>query len=263
MKMRDIMKPAPQSVGKDTPLSTAERIMASSHVHFLPVVESGTLVGLLSERDVLCYRANVRTGEAWWRSPVGDAMQPDPQTAGPADTVNEIAGRIVTARIEVLPIVERGCLSGVVTATDVFDAEVRSAMTPRPEATAADAMTDAPITVAPSDSLVDAARRMVGNQIRHLPVVEDGRVVGMLSDRDLRTVAGDPARLITERQPGTLLRVRDAMTTNPTTVPADRPLTELALDLVDENVGALPVVDRDGKLIGIVSYVDVLEILAE
>jgi acetoin utilization protein AcuB len=86
----------------------------------------------------------------------------------------------------------------------------------------------------------------------------------MLSDRDIRTVAGDPVRYLEtrERDGARRLNVRDAMTETALTVHANRPLRELADELVDEKVGAIPVVDADGTLIGIVSYVDALRALA-
>lgn len=265
MKMRDIMRPAPWSVGKSTRLGRAERIMARHRLRHLPVVESGKLVGMLSAHDILRYRASVEPDEDWWTAPVSHAMEPATETASPDDLVSEASARLAVSGIEVLPVVEGGYLIGMVSATDVLDAEVRSPVV-APAAslvTAADAMTEVPVTVKPTESLIGAAGLMVDYQIRHLPVVEDGHLVGMLSDRDIRTLAGDPVRFAEARDPdAAALSVRDAMSTRPVTVPADRPLGDLATDLIDEQVGALPVVDPGGKLLGIVSYVDALRILA-
>jgi CBS domain-containing protein len=264
MKMRDIMRPPHWSVRSDAPLSVAERIIARRRVRELPVVESGTLVGMLSAQDILDYRADAEPGERWWRAPACEAMRPAPLTAGPDDLVSAVSERLAASAGESLPVVERGFLIGIVSATDVLDAELR-AVVPRARSrvTAADAMTDTPVTVKPTDSLIEAANLMVEHQIRHLPVLEDGRLVGMLSDRDIRTIAGDPVRFVEARDSGAEeLRVCDAMTEDTVTVPADRPITEIATDLIDEEVGALPVVDPAGKVIGVVSYVDALRVLA-
>jgi CBS-domain-containing membrane protein len=59
-----------------------------------------------------------------------------------------------------------------------------------------------------------------------------------------------------------MLNVRDAMAPTALTVRENRPLRDVANELADEKVGALPIVDADGKLVGIVSYVDVLRALA-
>jgi acetoin utilization protein AcuB len=161
-----------------------------------------------------------------------------------------------------LPIVENGYLVGLVTAADVLDAEIRESQPPvhRLEATAADAMTERPWTCLPTDSLVDAAKLMVDFEVRHLPVVDHGELVGMLSDRDLRTIVGAPVRFIETGDRA--LTVRDAMTRNPVTVRSDRPLRDVASELAEDSIGALPVVDPAGKLVGIISYVDALRWLA-
>jgi acetoin utilization protein AcuB len=105
---------------------------------------------------------------------------------------------------------------------------------------------------------------MVDHQGRHLPVVENDEVVGMLSDRDIRTLVGDPVRYVESREGDGArdLSVRDAMVPAALTVHSNRPLREVANELADEKVGALPIVDMDGKLLGIVSYVDALRALA-
>lgn len=260
MKMRDVMRPARWALSKDARLQAAEHLMARHRVRDLPVIEAGKLVGLLSERDLLEYRTRSGVRADWWRAPVAAAMQTSPRTAGLDDEVD--VDRFAAERVEAVPVVERGYLAGMVTAADVLDAEVRANLPPvrRFEATAADAMTDHPWTCRPGDSLIDAAKLMVDFEVRHLPVVDGGELVGMLSDRDIRTVAGDPARFAETGDSS--LAVRDAMTPNPVTVPEHRPLREIATELIEDDIGALPVVDDAGKLVGIVSYVDALRALS-
>lgn len=264
MKVRDIMRPARWTIRPDDTLGRAERIMARRRLHQLLVVEAGAIAGLLSERDVLDCRAGAKTYEDWWRTPVRSAMQGIPATANPDESLASAIDRLSRSPVDVLPIVEHGFLIGQITATDLFEAEripIEPSLQP---ITAADAMTEPAVSVSPTDSLLDAAKLMVDHQVRHLPVVEDGAVVGMLSDRDIRTVAGDPVRYVQSREGdgARMLSVRDAMSPTALTIPSDRPLRELANELADERVGALPIVDADGKLIGIVSYVDALRALA-
>lgn len=116
--------------------------------------------------------------------------------------------------------------------------------------TAVDLMTAYPQTVRPDTPLIDAASIMERRGIRHLPVVDrTSTLVGMLSERDVHGAAGD-------------LRVADVMSAPPIAVPFDASLQECARHFTDRRVGALPVIDRFGALLGILSYVDLLRPLA-
>lgn len=122
-----------------------------------------------------------------------------------------------------------------------------------------DVMSASPIYFAPDDNLLLAAIRMTREQIRHLPVVADGKVVGILSDRDLRVALGDPVRALEgDVDLDQTMTVGWAMTSQPVTAREDDDLAGLRRYFLDERIGALPVVDDSGALVGIVSYVDVL-----
>jgi acetoin utilization protein AcuB len=266
MKISAIMRRGPYLVHDTDSLGTAHRLMTRGRVRHLPVVDGGKLVGILSERDVLAARARAGADEDWWAKSVRYAMKTPVHTAGPDDPVVEVAGRMAAAKIGAMPVVELGKLIGLVTATDVLDAEVREAMAPAhgSTATAADAMTPWPETVSPEAPLLAAVHRMSDRHVRHLPVVDEAStLVGIVSDRDVRTALGEPAQYAEQRSSSPVTyRVRDAMTRPAITVAFDRPLVEVARMLADDRLGALPVVDKFGALIGIVSYVDVLRILA-
>lgn len=128
MKLREIMKPSPLTVTETTPLGEAQQLMSKHRIRHLPVVRGARLCGILSERDILEYRAKTAAGEDWWQAPVSAAMVESPQTAGPDDALTEAAGRLAVAKIGALPIVEQGALIGLVTVTDVLEAEVNQSM---------------------------------------------------------------------------------------------------------------------------------------
>lgn len=123
-------------------------------------------------------------------------------------------------------------------------------------------MTKAVVTATPGDTVGDALRLLDDQLIRHLPVVGDGRLVGMISDRDLREY-----RLPLMEEVDHPRRANALMTTalgdvmSPTVVTVEPQETlGTAIDLLLEyGVGALPVVDSEsGALVGILSYVDIL-----
>jgi CBS domain-containing protein/nucleotide-binding universal stress UspA family protein len=109
-------------------------------------------------------------------------------------------------------------------------------------------MTANPKTVGPGDVLESARALMAEARVRHLPVVEHGRLVGILSDRDLPAHVGQLART----------RVHVAMTGDPVTVSPDVSVEAAARLMLERRVRALPVVDGE-RVIGILSVTDILE----
>jgi acetoin utilization protein AcuB len=114
-------------------------------------------------------------------------------------------------------------------------------------------MTMIPSTVGPSDSLSTASRLLREHRIRHLPVVEGGLLVGVVSDRDLQL-------LDSLRAPGASdadLAVKDAMTTDVLAVAEDALLVDVVARMAARRCGSA-VVMRHGRIAGIFTTVDAL-----
>lgn len=129
----------------------------------------------------------------------------------------------------------------------------------------ADCMTRGPATVR-ADALVQGAAEMMrARKIRHLPVVDrDDRLVGIVTDRDLRHVIFDPAlldRVPDFREALRTLTVGEVMTAAVITVRPSAEVREAARLMHEGKIGALPVVDRD-RVVGIVTETDVLRAFA-
>lgn len=116
-------------------------------------------------------------------------------------------------------------------------------------------MTVSPVVVGIGDTLADAHRLMRARGIRHLPVLDAGRLVGVLSQRDLYL-----AESLRGVDPETDT-VREAMSGDPYTVPPGAPLEEVAAAMAERKVGSAIVVDR-GAVIGVFTTVDALRALA-
>ena len=120
-------------------------------------------------------------------------------------------------------------------------------------------MTTDVVSAAPQTAVLDAMDLMDTENIRHLPVVDGDRVVGIVSDRDLARFA---RRALAARRSDTgaheRARVADVMTGEPVCVAPEDDVDEVIASMLDTRIGALPVTDPDGRLIGIVSVVDVL-----
>jgi acetoin utilization protein AcuB len=111
-------------------------------------------------------------------------------------------------------------------------------------------MTRNVVIVSPSVSVGAAAKMMSRLRIRHLPVVESGRLAGILSDRDLA-----------KHSRGTTCA--EAMTPSPITCAPDAPIGRVARLMIDGKIDSVPVVGSKGELIGLVTSADLLSLLVD
>jgi CBS domain-containing protein len=121
-----------------------------------------------------------------------------------------------------------------------------------------DLMTREVVTLEPNDRLATAEDVMRLGRIRHMPVVDDGELVGIVSQRDLFHNAllkalGYGTRAAQKAREALL--VKEAMTTEVATVAPDVPLVEAAQIMLDRKIGCLPVIE-DGRLVGLITEAD-------
>lgn len=114
-----------------------------------------------------------------------------------------------------------------------------------------------PIT-ATEDTTVEQMNELMNKyRIRHLPILVDGRVVGIVSDRDLRVVLGLDAK---ERE---MLRAADIMKPDPVTVNSLEPIRKVALEMSKFKIGSVLVNDDNDRFLGIFTVTDALNALIE
>lgn len=122
-----------------------------------------------------------------------------------------------------------------------------------------DIMTKDPLTVTPTETIGQADELMNTNKIRQLPVVQGKDLVGIVTDRDIRSfLSGSLLEGVEAREEALNTKVREIMTTEPMTLSPDDDLQEAVEIMIDEKIGGIPVVDEAEGLVGIVTYVDVL-----
>jgi acetoin utilization protein AcuB len=122
-----------------------------------------------------------------------------------------------------------------------------------------DVMTKDPLTVTPTETVGQADDLMNTNKIRQLPVVQGKDLVGIVTDRDIRSfLSGSLLEGVEAREEALNTEVREIMTTEPMSVSPDDDLQEAIELMIDEKIGGIPVVDEAEGLVGIVTYVDVL-----
>jgi len=268
MNVEKIMSSRPVTIGKGASLDRATELMEEHDVRHLPVLDDSGLCGMLSDRDLLeatgWLHPHVRRyldeplGE---EADAGDAMSTPVVGVAPSDGLEDALGLMVQKKIGCLPVLTGTELVGVVTEMDVLasyaDACRIGRLSVSDEPLLESLMSRDVDGIAPDADGAEAARALAESTHRHLPVLEDGRLIGILSDRDIRRLRGQGALETT--------LVRETMSTEPATArPTDR-LSRAALLLSAERISALPVLGgADGtEVLGIVTLVDVMIPCAE
>ena len=122
------------------------------------------------------------------------------------------------------------------------------------------------ITVSPDMSVTDCLKLMQQERIRRTPVVdENGRLVGIVSDKDLLNASPSDATSLSIWEINYLvsrIRIKDVMTKDVLTITEDMPIEEAARIMVDNKVGGLPVV-KNGDVIGLITETDLFKMLLE
>ena len=116
-------------------------------------------------------------------------------------------------------------------------------------------------TVDENTSLMRATRIMKENNIRRLPVVSHGKIIGIITDRDVKDASPSKTTTLDIHELYYLLsemKVKDVMTPTPLTVHGDESLEKAALIMLENKISGLPVVDDNGYLIGLISETDIL-----
>ena len=106
----------------------------------------------------------------------------------------------------------------------------------------------------PASTVYDAYEKMKRDQIHHIPVVENGEAIGIISDRDLQfvTLSGNSQEI----------KCKDIMTEKPLSVSTGTPLTEVATMMIDNKVNSVLINNSEGKVVGIFTSTDALKLLA-
>lgn len=125
-----------------------------------------------------------------------------------------------------------------------------------------DWMSPDPVTVSPETPVAEVRQLFTDKGFRHLPVEAGGVLCGIVSDRDVEINPRALRLAIRRREAAELLDddrpVEAVMSSSPYTIGPDASVSDAARQLVSRRIGALPVVDEDRRLVGIITVVDCL-----
>ena len=272
MNASDLLTTAVPTMTSETTLSKLVGVFDDASVKTVVITDGGEYVGTVTRRELLSSNRppsqKVRT------------IVQHPPTLSPTDGVREIARRMTTGDMLTLPVLENGTYKGVVRADDLLHS-VRDELD---AISVADVYTPELVTVTPETTFGQAVNRFRQHRIRHLPVIDDGAVVGMVSLTDVlgivvrelhRTQGGDPNANMDASTGGHHggfgsregdsddlldIPIENVMTPTVETATLDEPLGNAVELMLDRGISSLVVAD-DGPA-GIVTKADVVEALS-
>jgi len=268
LRVADLMTRSVCTLTPFQSLPLAEALMGLERIRHVPVVDdAGGLVGLVTHRDLLAAKLSALTplsnderSTLELLVPVSKIMRTEVWTVAPG-TLAVVAARIMRDhKFGCLPVVSEGKLVGILSEADLLTL-VTSALEPlMPRSMRVEhAMTPAPVSITSETTIPDARALMAGYGVRHLPVLEGGRILTMVSERDLavaelvfrhaeRASASHAARLVGRDAP---LRVRP-----------DAALDRVFRDMFEKRLDAALVEDGH-HLVGILCASDACRLLGE
>ena len=278
MQPKDYFTQDVVTVSADASIDDAIRLFKQHDVRHLPVKRDGSLVGMVSTGDVLEtvggllseQRASTQDASVAYAGPteIEQIMTTDVVTVSPDQPYADAAFLMLKHQIGAVVLVSDGHIVGIVTETDYMRRfSVQCSIDPGDccrQPVANHMVTDVQTTT-PSEKIFTLLREM-RRQIHHMPVLEEGKLVGIISDRDVRralaldkieqTIDPDQRIRLMENFDAGRIMTKDVETTTPTST-----LAEAASQMLENRVGALPVLEG-GNLVGIITKTDILRACA-
>lgn len=258
MKVRDVMATDIVTVSKDRNLKDVLHLMEERNVTKIPVVENGNLVGIVTDghiADKLGRQHNKAVQLTTLHA--SSVMEKDFIVAHPDEDLNVLLEDVGKPGLTMVPVVQGTKLVGVVTKADLL----RLVESKAPLSTL---MKKELKAVSPGERLIHARRLLLDNDIARLPVLEGGKVKGIIAEHEiagafasLKTADAHVQRVnIRDLDVGSYMR-RDVVTGHP-----EMSAKEAAQKMLKEHVGALPVVADNGTIQGIVTRTDLIRTFA-
>ena len=129
-----------------------------------------------------------------------------------------------------------------------------------------DQMTVNPVTVTSATTIADAAELMKKHRFRRLPVVDIGKLVGIVTDRDLRKASPSSATTLSVHEADYLLSkalIKDIMTKKVLSIGSEATIEEAALVMYNNRIGGVPVVNKNQDVVGIITETDIFKCLVD
>lgn len=258
MNVRDVMSTDLVTVDKDRNLKDVLALMAQHHITKIPVTENGDLVGIVTDgkiADKLGREHNRGVQTSSLRA--SGVMEKDFVVAHPDEALENLLADVGKPGLTMIPVVQGKKLVGVVTKANLLhlvksDAKLSSLMKKDLR------------SVSPGERLVHARRLLLDHDIARLPVLEGGKVKGIIAEHEIAGAFASFKQADAHVQKASVrdLEVADYMRRKVITAKPDMSAKDAARLMLDNHVGGLPIVDGRGIIEGFVTRTDLIRTFA-
>ena len=261
MQIKNLMSEDLITVDKDQNLTDALKLFRKHNVSRLPVVNNKELVGIISERDI----ANKLGSSKYESMPasrlhISSVMVKDVITVPQSMQLGDVAKLMLDEGIGSVPVMDDDKMVGIVSKADFVTLAVGIAFD---KVSVKEIMSKDLIAVSSTERIVHARRQMIESHVGRLPVVDDGKLVGMITSKDLMRAFIEFRKSVPEKYQKSQIKdllVEDIMSKNPTFVSRDMSITEISNIIMETGYNGLPVVEDD-KVVGIITQTDILRLI--
>jgi CBS domain-containing protein len=253
MKVEEVMTKEIISVDKDVELELVLKLMKKHDITKIPVLEEKKLIGIVTDNLIAYKLGAIRTrGIPASRLHVSSVTEKNVVTISPGTNINDVLKEVGEPGLTMLPVVEKDKLVGVLTKADLLPL-VKSKKKIR------EIMHKRLVAISPSDRVIHARRQMIDEKVARLPVLNQGKLVGMISDTEIAFALAELKTLPLGRQKHRLdeLTVSEVMKTPVVWTEGGISAEEAAKIMLKHNVGALPILE-DNKIVGLVTRTDLI-----
>jgi CBS domain-containing protein len=258
MNVRDVMSKDVVTVDKDRSLMDVLDLMVKHKITKIPVTEDGDLVGIITDGKIAdkLGRAHNR-GIQTSRLHASGVMEKDFVVAHPDEDLEVLLADVGKPGLTMIPVVQGRKLVGVVTKANLLSlvkSDVELARIMKTELK----------SVTPSERLVHARRLLLDNDIARLPVLEGGKVTGIIAEHEIAAAFAGLKTADAHVQKASIrdMEVGPYMRRNVVTGKPEMTAKQAAKHMLDNHVGALMVVDKGGVVQGIVTRTDLIRTFA-
>ena len=261
MQIKNLMSEDLITVDKDQNLSDALKLFRKHNVSRLPVTNHKELVGIISERDIANKLGSSKSENMpASRFHISSVMVKDVITVPETMQLADVAKIMLEKGIGSVPVMRDDEMVGIVSKADFVTLAVGIAFD---KIAVKEIMSKEVIVADPADRLVHARRKMLDNNVGRLPVVDDDKLVGMITSKDLMRAFIDFRKNVPEKYQKSQIKevlVEDIMSSNPCYVSKEMSITEVSNIMMETGFNGLPVLE-DGKLVGIITQTDILRLI--